>query len=64
MYCSTCCHTDQPFGMPEHHARRFVLRVEEVELRDRGLPVIALLRFLDAHDVAHRGRSFFVHAVP
>jgi hypothetical protein len=50
MYCSTCCQIDHPFGMPEHHARRLVLRMEEVELLAE-LAVVALLRLLDAMEV-------------
>jgi hypothetical protein len=48
--------------MPEHHAGRFFLRVEEVE-RSPELAVVALLRFLDAHDV--RVQVLLLrHAVP
>ena len=42
---------DRPaLGMPEHHARRLFLRVEEVELLAE-LAVVALLGFLDAVEV-------------
>ncbi len=41
MYC---------FGMPEHHARRFFLRVEKVELLAK-LAVIALFRLLETEQV-------------
>ena len=46
MYCSTCCQSVQPFGMPEHHAGRLVLQVEQVE-RAAELAVVALLGLLD-----------------
>ena len=42
---------DRPaLRVPEHHPRRFVLQVEEVE-RTSQLAVVALFRFLDARDV-------------
>src|SRR6266853_3100204 len=38
---------DRPaFRMPEHHARGFLLKVEEIQLRTQP-PVVALLRLLD-----------------
>ena len=46
MYCSTCCQIAQPFGCQNTMPGRFLLDVEEIELRAE-LAVVALLRLLE-----------------
>jgi len=46
MYCSTSCQQRPALGVPEHHAGRRILHVEQFQLLAQ-LAVIALLGFFD-----------------
>ncbi len=50
MYCSTCLPQHPALGVPEHQAGRFLLHVEEIELRAEA-PVVALLGLLQHLEV-------------
>jgi len=51
MYAITSWKMVQTLGVPEHHARAFLLEVEEIELTTQ-LAVVALLGFLDLLQVS------------